>query len=245
MFCAISTVRRHLARRCTSIRPTTGSLKPHQPDAPVLVLMLRTFNLTSKWGIPEAAQGIALGGVGIAPGKTRRPARVGRGSADPARMPDRRAPDARPTRWARVSCIGIWSVCTRTISRFPGKTGNGSDSRPRRLARRAGRGSPDPAVLPDRQVSPAYCRPRFRRCSCLQSLLPRKETYRSSIWAGSGDPRPARLSIWARSGVATVTGFAGESRYGPCTHGPYPNTGDPRPARARSRVAYNKKLRNI
>jgi hypothetical protein len=65
--------------------------------------MLRTFDLTSKWGIPEAAQGIALGGVGIAPGKTRRPARVGRGSADPARMPDRRAPDARPTRWARVS----------------------------------------------------------------------------------------------------------------------------------------------
>src|ERR1700722_2182591 len=36
----------------------------------------------------------------------------------------------------------------------------------------------------------------------------------------------------AGSGVATVTGFAGESRYGPCTHGPYPNTGDPRPAQA-------------
>ena len=36
------------------------------------------------------------------------------------------------------SCIGIWSVCTRTISRFPGKTGNGSDSRPRRLARPTG-----------------------------------------------------------------------------------------------------------
>jgi hypothetical protein len=38
--------------------------------------------------------------------------------------------------------------------------------------------------------------------------------------AGSGTP--------AGSGVATVTGFAGESGYGPCTHGPYPNTGDPR-----------------
>ena len=48
-------------------------------------------------------------------------------------------------------------------------------------------------------------------------------------------PAPsAGLRVWAGSGVATVTGFAGESRYGPCTHGPYPNTGDPRRALARS-----------
>jgi hypothetical protein len=43
--------------------------------------------------------------------------------------------------------------------------------------------------------------------------------------------RPA-VDSGAASGVATVTGFAGESGYGPCTHGPYPNTGDPRTARA-------------
>jgi hypothetical protein len=30
----------------------------------------------------------------------------------------------------------------------------------------ARRGSPDPADLPDRQVSRAHRRPRFRRCSC-------------------------------------------------------------------------------
>jgi hypothetical protein len=78
-------------------------------------------------------------------------------------------------------------------------------SRPRRLARPtglprsrhrlgvtrrprgAGRGSPDPAGLPDRQVSRAHRRPRFQRCSCLLSLLQTKETYRSGIWAGSGD----------------------------------------------------------
>jgi hypothetical protein len=94
----------------------------------------------------------------------------------------------------------------------------------------ARRGSPDPAGLPDRQVSRAHRRPRFQRCSCLLSLLQTKETDRSSIWAGSGDPRPARV-LWAGSGVATVTGFAGESGYGQCTHGPYPNTGDPRLAR--------------
>ena len=54
-------------------------------------------------------------------------------------------------------------------------------------AGRAGRGSPDPDPLPDRQVSRAHLRPRFQRCSCLLSLIPTKETYRSSIWAGSGD----------------------------------------------------------
>jgi hypothetical protein len=62
-----------------------------------------------------------------------------------------------------------------------------------RRPRGARRGSPDPAGLPDRQVSRAHRRPRFQRCSCLLSLLQTKETYRSSIWAGSGDPRPARV----------------------------------------------------
>jgi hypothetical protein len=62
-----------------------------------------------------------------------------------------------------------------------------------RRPRGARRGSPDPAGLPDRQVSRAHRRPRFQRCSCLLSLLQTKETYRSSIWAGSGDPRPERV----------------------------------------------------
>jgi hypothetical protein len=56
-----------------------------------------------------------------------------------------------------------------------------------RRPRGARRGSPDPAGSPDRQVSRAHRRPRFQRCSCLRSLLQTKETYRSSIWAGSGD----------------------------------------------------------
>jgi hypothetical protein len=60
---------------------------------------------------------------------------------------------------------------------------------------RARRVSPDPAGLPDRQVSRAHHRPRFQRCSCLLSLLQPKETFRSSVWAGSGDPRPARVSF--------------------------------------------------
>jgi hypothetical protein len=33
-----------------------------------------------------------------------------------------------------------------------------------------------------------------------------------------------------------VTGFAEEMGYGPCTHGPYPITGDPRPAPGGRRV---------
>jgi hypothetical protein len=33
----------------------------------------------------------------------------------------------------------------------------------------------------------------YKRCSCLLSLLQTKETYRASIWATSGDPRPARV----------------------------------------------------
>jgi hypothetical protein len=65
-----------------------------------------------------------------------------------------------------------------------------------RLSRGARRGSPDPAGLPDRQVSRAHRRPRFQRCSCLLSLVLTKDTYRSSIWAGSGDPRPARDCAW-------------------------------------------------
>jgi hypothetical protein len=38
------------------------------------------------------------------------------------------------------------------------------------------------------------------------------------------------------SGVATVTGFAEEMGYGPCTHEPYPITGDPRRAPRGRRV---------
>jgi hypothetical protein len=75
-------------------------------------------------------------------------------------------------------------------------------------AGRAGRGSrwarwarvSDPDPLPDRQVSRAHLTPRFQRCSCLLSLIQTKETYRSSIWAGSGDPRPARVRTWVGSG---------------------------------------------
>ena len=65
-----------------------------------------------------------------------------------------------------------------------------------RRPRGARRGSPDPAGLPDRQVSRAHRRPSFQRCSCLLSLRQTKETYRSSIWAGSGDPRPARVRAY-------------------------------------------------
>ena len=45
-----------------------------------------------------------------------------------------------------------------------------------RRPRGARRGSPDPAGLPDRQVSCVHRRPRFQRCSCLLSLLQTKET---------------------------------------------------------------------
>jgi hypothetical protein len=48
--------------------------------------MLRTFDLALKGAANKSAQGIALGGVGIAEGVTRRPRGAGRGS-----------------RWARVA----------------------------------------------------------------------------------------------------------------------------------------------
>jgi hypothetical protein len=108
--------------------------------------MLHTFDFAVKGPANKSAQGMALGGVGIAVGLTRRP-------------------------------------------------------------RGARRGSPDPADLPDRQVSRAHRRPRFQRCSCLLSLLQTKETYRSSIWAGSGDPRPARVR--AQGGVRRPAPSAG------------------------------------
>ena len=71
--------------------------------------MLRTFDFAVKGAANKSAQGIALGGVGIAVGVTRR-------------------------------------------------------------SRGARRGSPDPDLLPDRQVSRAHRRPRFQRSSCLLSL---------------------------------------------------------------------------
>jgi hypothetical protein len=81
----------------------------------------------------------------------------------------------RGSRWARVSARDL-GVTRRTHG--------------------ARRGSPDPAGLPDRQVSRAHRRPQFQRCSSLLSLPQTQETYRSSIWAGSGDPRPARVRAW-------------------------------------------------
>ena len=55
------------------------------------------------------------------------------------------------------------------------------------LSRCSRQWSPDPAGLPDRLVSRAHRKPRLQRFSCLLTLLQTKETYRSSIWAGSGD----------------------------------------------------------
>jgi hypothetical protein len=81
-----------------------------------------------------------------------------------------------------------------------------------RRQRGAGRGSRDPAELPDRQVSRAHRRPRFRRCSCLQSLLQNKETYRSGIWAGSGDPAPSAGAF--QGGVQQTTAQHQNSRVG-------------------------------
>jgi hypothetical protein len=110
--------------------------------------MLRTFDFAVKGAANKSAQGIALGGVGIAVGVARRPRGARRGSrGDRAALGAGHAATAR--RSARVS-------------------------RPRRL-------------LPHRQVSRDHCSPRFQRCSCLLSLLQTKETYRSSISAGSGD----------------------------------------------------------
>src|ERR1700733_1537823 len=45
----------------------------------------------------------------------------------------------------------------------------------------ARRGSPDPAGVPDRQVSCAVG-PRFKRNLCSQSRLQRRETFRSGHW---------------------------------------------------------------
>ena len=64
-------------------------------------------------------------------------------------------------------------------------------SRPRRLTRPPG--------------LPAHRRPRYQSCSCLLSLLQTKETYRSSIWAGSGDPRPARADLFGPFGAKSNT----------------------------------------
>ena len=122
----------------------------------------------------------------------------------------------------------------------------GAVSRPRQLAR--------PTGLPrssQTQVSEVFV---------LAKLTPNEGDLSVKHLGGVRRPAPSAGSCLGRgqetraqrgfvlragSGVATVTGFAGESGYGPCPHGPYPNTGDPRPARARSRVAYDKQLRDI
>jgi hypothetical protein len=100
-----------------------------------------------------------------------------------------------PTSLARFD-VAHFRFCREGRSQkiSPGNRSVGSRHR-RGVTRRprgARRGSPDPADLPDRQVSCAHRRPRFQRCSYLLSLRQTKETYRSSIWAGSGDARPAR-----------------------------------------------------
>jgi hypothetical protein len=120
--------------------PQASGLKRHQPDAPVL--MLRTFDFAVKGAANKSAQGIALGGVGIAVGVTRR------------------------TRGAR-------------------------------------RGSPDPAGLPDRQVSRAHRRPRFQRSSCLLSL--RQNEGDLSVKHLGGVRRPAPSAGAFQGGVQQTT----------------------------------------
>jgi hypothetical protein len=164
--------RRSRSPGCSVCRaPTWRSLRG---DPRWRVLMLRTFDLAVKGAANKSAQGIALGGVGIAVRVTRRPRGAGRGSSDPG--------VTRRTRGAR-------------------------------------RGSPDPAGLPDRQVSRAHRRPRFQRSSCLLSLR-----------QNEGD-----LSVKHLGGVRRPAPSAGS----------WAGSGDPRPARARSRVACNEQLRNI
>ena len=118
-------------------------------------------------------------------------------------------------RWARVSCIGIWSVCTRTISRFPGKTGNGSDSRPRtRIDRWSSvpnflcfclrvlcvlcgteRGSRCPAVSRHMTIGAADCRVRDTRRSASPPVKDCGFTTNSAAGpAGSLGLGPARSS---------------------------------------------------
>jgi hypothetical protein len=107
-------------------------------DPRLRVLMLRTFDFAVKGAANKSAQVIALGGVGIAVGVTRR------------------------TRGAR-------------------------------------RGSPDPAGLPDRQVSRAHRRPRFQRSSCLLSL--RQNEGDLSVKHLGGVRRPAPSAGAFQNGV--------------------------------------------
>jgi hypothetical protein len=196
--------RRSRSPGCSVCRaPTWRSLRG---DPRWRVLMLRTFDLAVKGAANKSAQGIALGGVGIAVRVTRRPRGAGRVSSDPG--------VTRRTRGAgRVSSDPGVTRRTRGAGRVS------SDPGVTRRARGARRGSPDPAGLPDRQVSRAHRRPRFQRCSCLLSLR-----------QNEGD-----LSVKHLGGVRRPAPSAGS----------WAGSGDPRPARARSRVACNEQLRNI
>jgi hypothetical protein len=70
------------------------------------VLILRTFDFAVKEAANKSAQGIALRGVGIAVGVTRRPRGARRGSHDPAGLPDRQVSRAhRSPRFRRCSCL--------------------------------------------------------------------------------------------------------------------------------------------
>jgi hypothetical protein len=113
-----------------------------------------------------------------------------------------------------------------------------------RRTRGARCGSPDPAGLPDRQVSLAHRRPRFQRCSCLQSLRQNEGDLSVKHLGGVRRPAPSAGS-WAGSGDRAQRGFLGGVRRPAPSAGSWAGSGDPRPARARSRVAYNKQLRNI
>jgi hypothetical protein len=64
--------------------------------------MLRTFDFAVKGAANKSAQGIALGGVGIAVRVTRRPRGAGRGSSEPG-VTRRTRGARRGSRWARVS----------------------------------------------------------------------------------------------------------------------------------------------
>ena len=129
------------------------------------------------------------------------------------------------------------TVATPDPAGLPDRARRGSLD-PAGLPDRARRGSLDPAGLHDRQVSRTHRWPSFQRCSCLLSLLQIKETFRSSIWAGSGDPRPARVRAWGgvRRPAPSAGSYLGRGQETRAQREFVlgAGSGDPRPARVRA-----------
>jgi hypothetical protein len=135
----------------------------------------------------RCASALALGGLGIAVGSRGDRVALGAGLPTTAVNIFRKSKSRLKTRdFSNSDGCRIKTLIIRRKTRFF------QDVAPAEDLHRSGLPTP-PAVARPTGLPRSLQTQVYKRCSCLLSLLQTKETYRASIWATSGDPRPARV----------------------------------------------------